>query len=157
MYNSAYIIYVVELPSARDWSSKMKITRFITTENGESQFSEIDLPIDFVREDVNGNIVFLSKAFNSPRVRFVELPEGYDQDWHNAPKRQIVILLSGVVEVRTSDNQIRQWGAGDVLLADDVSGKGHQTRAINGSVRMVYVPLPEDFTLEYWSTKNTQE
>ena len=135
----------------------MQITRFFTNENGEAQFSEIDLPIDFKREDADGNVILLSKAFNSPRVRFVELPEGYDHDWHNAPRRQIVILLSGVVEVRTSDNQIRQWGAGDVLLADDVSGKGHQTRAIDGSVRMVYVPLPADFSLEYWSTKDAQE
>ena len=135
----------------------MQITRFYTNENGESQFSEIDLPIDFKREDADGNVILLSKAFNSPRVRFVELPEGYDHDWHNAPRRQIVILLSGVVEVRTSDNQIRRWGAGDVLLADDVSGEGHQTRAIDGSVRMVYVPLPADFSLEYWSTKDAQE
>ena len=135
----------------------MKITRFYTTEHGESRFSEIDIPIDYQREDLDGNVVLLSKAFNSPRVRFVELPEGYDHDWHNAPRRQIVILLSGVVEVRTSDNQIRQWGAGDVMLADDVSGKGHQTRAIDGPVRMVYVPLPADFSLEYWSTKGAQE
>jgi quercetin dioxygenase-like cupin family protein len=135
----------------------MQITRFSTNENGESQFSEIDLPIDYKREDIEGNVVLLSQAFNSPRVRFVELPEGYDQGWHNAPRRQIVILLSGVVEVRTSDSQIRQWGAGDVVLADDVSGKGHQTRAINGSVRMVYVPLPADFSLENWSTMDTPE
>jgi len=130
----------------------MKITRFCTNEHGESQFSEIDLPIEYRREDLDGNLILLSKAFNSPRVRFVELPEGYDQGWHNAPKRQFVIILSGVVEVRTSDNQIRQWGAGDVVLADDVSGKGHQTRAIDGLVHMVYVPLPADFSLEYWST-----
>ena len=135
----------------------MNITRFYTNENGESRFSEIDIPIDYRREDYDGNVIFLSKAFNSPRVRFVELPEGYDHDWHNAPKRQFVILLSGVVEVQTSDNQIRQWGAGDVVLADDVSGKGHQTRAINGSVRMVYVPLPADFSLENWSTMDTPE
>ena len=135
----------------------MKITRFYTNENGETRFSEIDIPIDFKREDVDGNVILLSKAFNSPRVRFVELPEGYDQGWHNAPRRQIVILLSGVVEVRTSDNQIRRWGAGDVIFADDINGKGHQTRAIDGSVRMVYVPLPADFSLEYWSTKDDQD
>jgi len=135
----------------------MQITRFYTNENGESQFSEIDLPIDFKREDADGNVVLLSKAFNSPRVRFVELPEGYDHDWHNAPKRQIVILLSGVVEVRTSDNQTRRWGAGEVVLADDISGKGHQTRAIGGSVRMVYIPLPADFSLESWSTNKKKE
>lgn len=135
----------------------MNITRFYTNEKGESKFSEINIPIDYIREDSEGNVIFLSKAFNSPRVRFVELPAGYDQDWHNAPKRQFVILLSGVVEVRTSDNQTRRWGAGDVVLADDVRGKGHQTRAIDGSVRMIYVPFAGDFSSESWSTKDDQE
>ena len=134
----------------------MKITRFYTSENGESVFSDIDIPIDYRREDADGNVILLSKAFTSPKVRFVILPEGYDHDWHNAPRRQIVILLSGVVEVRTSDNQTRRWGAGDVMLADDVRGKGHQTRAIDGSVRMVYVPLPADFSLENCSTSDDQ-
>jgi quercetin dioxygenase-like cupin family protein len=135
----------------------MKITHFYTNEVGDTRFSEIEIPIDYRREDADGNVILLSKAFTSPKVRFVILPEGYDHDWHNAPRRQIVILLSGVVEVRTSDNQIRRWGAGDVMLADDVLGKGHQTRAINGPVRMVYVPLPADFSLENWSTMDTPE
>ena len=135
----------------------MKITRFYTNENGESQFSEFDIPIDRKREDVDGNVTFISKAFNSSRVRFIELPKGYDQDWHNSPARQFVILLSGEVEVRTSNNQIQHFGAGDVVFADDVHGKGHQTRAIDGSVRMVYIPLPADFSFENWSTNNKKE
>jgi quercetin dioxygenase-like cupin family protein len=106
----------------------MRITRFSTTENGESVFSEINIPITYRRKDADGNVIHLSEAFNSPRVRFVELPPGYDHDWHNAPRRQIVILLSGVVEVRTSDHQTQRLRAGDVVLADDVNGKGHQTR-----------------------------
>lgn len=129
----------------------MIITRFYTNEDGESRFSEIDIPINYRREDADGNVILLAEAFSSPRVRFVELPEGYDQDWHNAPRRQIVILLSGTVEVRTSDNQFRRWGAGNVVLADDVTGTGHRTRAIGGPVRMVYVPLPADFSIESWS------
>jgi hypothetical protein len=64
-----------------------------------------------------------------------------------------VILLSGVVEVRTSDDQIRRWGAGNIIFADDIRGIGHQTRAIGGAVRMVYLPLPEDFSWGDW-TKN---
>lgn len=135
----------------------MKITRFYTNEDGESTFSEIEIPINYRRVDADGNVIFLADAFSSPRVRFVELPRGYDHDWHNAPRRQIVILLSGTVEVQTSDNQVRRWRAGDVVLADDVSGKGHQTRAIDGSVGMVYIPLPEGFSIENWSAMDIQE
>jgi hypothetical protein len=69
----------------------MKITRFFANENGESRFSEIDIPIDYRREDADGNVVFLSKAFNSPRVRLVELPAGYDHDWHSSPRDMIMI------------------------------------------------------------------
>lgn len=126
----------------------MKISRFYADENGGSRFTDMDIPIDYRREDLQGNVIYISKAFSSPKVRFVELPEGYDHDWHNSPARQLVILLSGLVEVRTSDNQVQRFGPGEVLFADDTTGVGHQTRAIGGPVQMVYLPLTDEFSLE---------
>ena len=87
----------------------MKITRFYTTEAGESQFTEIDISIEHAQPDADGNILRFSNGYASPNVRFAELPEGMVQGWHNAPARQIVIVLSGVLEVGTSDKQTRQW------------------------------------------------
>jgi len=38
-----------------------------------------------------------------------------DQDWHNAPAQQIVVVLSGVIEVETTDGAVRQWKPGSAF------------------------------------------
>jgi hypothetical protein len=129
----------------------MKITRFYATQDGGSRFEEIDIPVEQAQQDPDGNTLRFSNAYASPNVRFAELPEGLAQEWHHAPTRQIVIVLSGVVEVTTSDNLTRQWSAGEAFLADDLTGQGHKTRTVGGPARLVFAPLPEGFSLERWS------
>ncbi len=82
----------------------MKIIR-IAAEGAESRFQEVEVPIDQSRPDQGGRPSFMSKAYSSPDVRFVDLPEGLDSTWHHAPARQIVMILKGVLEVCTSDNR----------------------------------------------------
>jgi hypothetical protein len=129
----------------------MHITRFYATADGESRFAELDIPLEQVHQDPFGNILRSSNSYVSPSVRFVELPAEMVQGWHGAPTRQIVVVLSGVLEVGTSDQQTRQWRAGEVFLAEDVTGKGHTTHVVEGPVRLVFVPLPPEFVPERWS------
>lgn len=49
-------------------------------------------------------------------------------DWHPAPRRQSVITLSGSVEILVSDGTSVTFGAGDVFLAEDVTGQGHRAK-----------------------------
>ena len=127
----------------------MKITRFYATEDGESRFDEIEIPIVNAREN-EGQTALFSNGMLSPAVRFVELPAGFRTGWHHAPTRQIVVVLSGVLEVGTSEGQTQQWGAGEAFMPDDLQGKGHTTRTIGGSVRLLYIPLPQGFDLQRW-------
>ncbi len=129
----------------------MKITRFVATPEGGSQFEEIDIPITNERQDAEGNTLLLSNTYTSPGVCFVDLPEGLNQDWHQAPTRQIVLVLSGRLEVTTTDNQVRQWSTGEVFIASDVTGQGHKTRTIDGPARLMFAPLPDSFVMENWS------
>jgi len=132
-------------------SSDMKITTFFATETGESRFREIEIPFNIRRDDGFGHTLLLSNAYGSPNVQFVELPQGMAQDWHNAPARQLVTVLSGVIEVETTDGVTRQWRVGDVFLPADVTGRGHRTRCIGGAVRLLFAPLPDGFDLDRWS------
>jgi hypothetical protein len=129
----------------------MKIIRFLATDSGGSRFQEIDIPIEHGRKDAEGNILRLSNAYTSPNVCFVELPDGMVQNWHNAPARQIVVVLSGELEVGTTDGQTHRWRAGEVFLASDVTGKGHTTRTVGGPARVMFAPLPDNFDIERWS------
>ncbi len=136
----------------RDIGVSMKITRFHATDDGGSRFQEIELPVNQERRDVFGKIMHQSNAFHSPSVRFVELPRGLDQSWHHAPARQIVFVLSGMVEVGTSENEKRRWGAGSAFIPDDLSGKGHLTRVIEGPAMLAFIELPPGFDLDRWSS-----
>ncbi len=129
----------------------MKITTFYATDTGESRFRDIEIPFAQVRDDGFGHNIILSNAYASPNVQFVELPAGMDQDWHNAPARQLVIVLDGVIEVETTDGERRQWQTGAAFLPADVTGRGHRTRCIGGPVRLVFAPLPAGFNIDTWS------
>jgi quercetin dioxygenase-like cupin family protein len=52
-------------------------------------------------------------------------------DWHNAPVSQYVITLSGILEFSTKTGEIFTIHPGEVLLAIDVTGSGHQWRLLN--------------------------
>ncbi len=69
---------------------------------------------------------------------------GYLLEWHCAPRRQYTITLSGVAEVEVSDGTKRQVGAGDVLLAEDLTGEGHITRVISDEPRYYMVVALDD-------------
>ena len=56
-----------------------------------------------------------------------------------------------MVEVGTSDNEKRRWGAGSAFIPDDLSGKGHLTRVIEGPAMLAFIELPPDFDFDRWS------
>jgi hypothetical protein len=51
--------------------------------------------------------------------------------WHNAPRCQWCITLSGSVEIGIGDGTIKTFGPGDVFLAEDVTGQGHTAKPRN--------------------------
>lgn len=58
--------------------------------------------------------------------------------------------MKGVAELEASDGSTRRLGAGDVLLADDTTGRGHRLRDIEGRT-VVFVPIPDDLEIESFS------
>jgi hypothetical protein len=129
----------------------MKITRFYATNDGGSCFEEIEVSISQPYADEFANTYHLSNPFDSPSVRLVEFPAGMKQGWHNVPTRQMVMVLRGVLEVVTTDNQTRRWGAGEVFVADDVTGKGHLTEVLEGPARVAFIQLPASLDCRKWS------
>ena len=74
-------------------------------------------------------------------IQFRRVGSGNFQDFHIAPRRQYVITLQGQAEIGLGDGTKRIFNAGDVLLADDLTGRGHTTAAI-GSISRVSIAIP---------------
>jgi hypothetical protein len=125
----------------------MKIVRFTSASDGGSQFVEINLPTDNASTDAFGNTVHRSAILPAQSTMVTEMPEGLYQDWHPAFRRQLLVVLSGTLEVETSDGRKHRCGSGDVFLADDVGSRGHRTRTIGGPARVLFVHLPPEANL----------
>lgn len=114
------------------------ISRLFSDSKGESHFEEKDIPLKEV-----GIIGSLSEEIPARSIVFREVDPTYDWDFHNAPQRQYIILLDGEIEIETSLGDKRTFKAGDVLLVEDTTGKGHRTRnLIPAKRKSVFILLP---------------
>jgi hypothetical protein len=59
--------------------------------------------------------------------------------FHNAPRRQWVITLSGSVDIGLGDGTIKTFGPGDVFLAEDVTGQGHTATPKNWARAFIHL------------------
>jgi hypothetical protein len=122
----------------------MKIIRFASAPDGGSHFVEVDIPIHNASTDAFGNVVHRSEILPAQSTMLTEMPGDFYQDWHPASRRQLLFVLSGTLEVETSDGKKHRCSNGEVFLADDVGSRGHRTRTIDGPARVLFVHLPPE-------------
>ena len=54
-----------------------------------------------------------------------------------------MFTLSGAVDIEIGDGTVRRLGPGDILIAEDLTGRGHVTREVGPEPRVsIFVPLP---------------
>lgn len=113
----------------------MKFPAIRTDEYGETHFSVREIPDREVPFGPPPNPAGKMADFGAVTTMFVfSVSAGTDVPAHNAPQPYVCIILSGQGEVVTSDGEARRFGPGDVLFCDDLTGKGHVTRAITDLV-----------------------
>jgi quercetin dioxygenase-like cupin family protein len=106
--------------------------RLYTGADGNSHLEPIDL----------GATPDWKKGLATTQITFNEWPVGRFIDWHPAPRRQFVIILSGQLEIGLGDGSKQVFGPGDARLVEDTTGKGHTTRVVgNQQVITATVPL----------------
>ena len=112
----------------------MGVYRLYSEDDGESHIGELRL-VDHPE---------LRSLAPAAGIMFREAPAGEFLDWHPAPRRQWVIILSGELEIGLGDGTLRRFGPGDARLVEDTTGKGHTTRVVGGGPCLAaYVPLGE--------------
>ena len=119
------------------------ILRIYSGNDGLSHIEEITPPFEpFL--DTEGAYGEGTPLESTNGITFRIASPGYFLDWHNAPRRQYTITLSGEVEIGTSDGTVKRLGPGGVLLAEDLTGQGHTTRVVGDLPRFsVVIPLAD--------------
>ncbi len=107
--------------------------------DGESHFEDLEPRLAATGDQSeSGELIpssgILVRRFESDRTN----------PWHHAPGRYAVFTLCGAVEITVGDGSVRRIGPGTVLIAEDLTGHGHQTRELGPDPRVsIFVPLPE--------------
>jgi len=115
----------------------MRIHNLYEDEQGESHWR--DIQVEWTEMTVGGPA---SSRQHASGVIFREMPVTYDLDWHVAPRRQYVIHLNGDAQITASDGVARTIKAGEIVLVEDVKGKGHLSKNISGHpYQCVFVAL----------------
>ena len=121
----------------------VKVTRIFTDQNGRTQVEEFELPL---KPRDKGSDISAAVQLTTLQVRRTT-PE-YFLDWHPASRRQLVVTLAGESEIELEGGRKIRTGPGHILLAEDVTGKGHISRAVPGKDRIAFdIGLAEGATL----------
>jgi hypothetical protein len=115
----------------------LKITRLFTGPDGISCFEDIEVPLRS-----KGPLGLFSELTAAKAVFFREIPPGYFYPWHNVVCEEYVVTLSGSAEIEAGTGEKRRFSKGRVLLAGDMTGKGHRTRCTSKTPwRQLFVTL----------------
>jgi quercetin dioxygenase-like cupin family protein len=127
-------------PGAAGTGARLTYACVSASPDGETRFREATVPL--VPAVYVPGIPPVDVAAPRPvtALTFSRLAAGYTSDWHRAPRRQFVLVLSGAAEVTVTDGETRTFGPGSVFFVEDTAGKGHQTRAV-GTAECVFVTV----------------
>ena len=115
----------------------ISMTRIYTGPDGQTHAEEID-----VKLKPGGTSGELSELLKVTGLQFRRTPPNYFVDWHPAPQRQYVITLSGRGEIELVGGKKIPLGPGHILLAEDVTGRGHISRGVGTEDRVsLFIPL----------------
>jgi hypothetical protein len=118
----------------------VRLTRVGRTPDGGSCFEDVEVELTD-----QGEIGRLSAPWTAAGVVFRENDESYDFDWHQAPARQLIVLLDGEIEVEVTSGERRRFAGGDMVLVEDTTGTGHRTRQLSPGIRRsLFIPLDEE-------------
>ncbi len=122
----------------------MQYTRLYADEDGVSHFEDLEFELSEADFAPPAAPLLMSSPIESTRTIFFMLPASWDGDWHPAPRRQFFVQIAGELELVVGDGNVRRFTAGDVVLVEDTTGRGHVTRVVGDlDARGVFVQLAE--------------
>lgn len=121
-----------------DAKTEAKVVRIYATPDGGSRVEELVIspkakPIDITQMTAS---VYAGSGTRTP-------------DWHQAPRKQFAINMTGALEVELSDGTRRKITS-DLVFLEDTTGKGHVTRPL-GPITNVFLHVADDFDIVAWA------
>jgi hypothetical protein len=110
----------------------MRYALLLEDENGVSYFEDREVDLELKTFAPPAAPFHVSGTFDASRFVFLTLPAGWKGVQHRSPERQLATVLSGTFRVQAGSGEIRDFTAGDLFWAEDVTGTGHASSAEGG-------------------------
>jgi hypothetical protein len=73
---------------------------------------------------------------------FLRLAPRQVEDWHPSPRKTLLVVIKGASRVTAGDGTVKEFHPGDVVLMEDMMGKGHITEpAGDGEHIALIIPI----------------
>lgn len=117
----------------------MQITEIYADGAGETHIR--DLPVNLTPRDYAPPSAPMGV---SPEVAMttgviLELPPGWDPNFHATPRRQWAVMLRGRLNVTTTDGATADFGPGDMLFLNDENSRGHRSLVQGGKTVALFL------------------
>jgi len=103
----------------------MAIMRIFTGKDGESHFEDV-----YPRFEPRGDQSETAELIPGSGIIIRRFDPKRMNPWHNAPGHYVVFTVSGAVDIEIGDGTVKRLGPGDILIAEDLTGRGHITREV---------------------------
>jgi hypothetical protein len=112
---------------------------------GESHFEDVAIEVAPGAVAPSTPSLCLSAFAPASHYGFLSAPPGWHRRWRTNAHRELFVYLAGEVESQVSDGEVRRFGPGSVVLAEDLTGKGHASHVVGTSgALLVIVQLSDD-------------
>jgi quercetin dioxygenase-like cupin family protein len=103
----------------------MQITEIYADDAGETHLHNVQ--IDLLDRDFAPPSAPMGVSSETPLTSgvFLELPPGWDPQHHATPRKQMVVVLKGHLNIATTDGACADFRRGDVFFLNDEGSKGH--------------------------------
>ncbi len=126
------------MPNIHD--DAVHLTAIVTEPDGETRFADETIPY----ADTSGPLQVTPTA-PAVSISFRRVSGDFDFDFHPAPRRRLVVVMEGRLEVTASNGEARTFGLGDLLEVRDTTGRGHRSRSIDdGPLHSAFIALDDD-------------
>ena len=127
----------------------MEITEIYADDTSETHLR--DIQVNFALRDFAPPSAPMGVSSEMPLTTsvFLELPPGWDPQYHATPRRQLVVVLKGHLNITTTDGASADFQRGDVFFLSDKDSKGHLS-LVQGQepVGLFLIGVPDRFILE---------
>jgi hypothetical protein len=115
---------------------------------GDTHLGKVELPfVDSANEPAGSRLTLQNIQTTSLDI-LERTDRRPDDGFHAAPRRQMVAILQGALEITTTTGERHRFQQGECLFADDVGTKGHLTRDVGDELLiLLMIGIAEDWKL----------